>query len=73
MEANIIRENIRQALINLRNERGYTQAELGELIGIKENTIGAWEQGHSLPSLVTLYNLSQLYNVPLERLYGINE
>lgn len=65
-----MRENIRKHLIELRNNKAITQAELGDIIGIKKKTIGAWEQGHSLPDLVTLYRLSLFYNKPLEYFYG---
>lgn len=69
----MIREGIRGALIELRKEKGLRQDELAEIVGKKRTTIGAWEDGTSLPSLEMLYRLSKYYNVTLERMYGIKE
>lgn len=69
----IIREGIRETLIELRKERGLRQDELAEIVGKKRTTIGAWEDGTSLPSLEMLYRLSKYYNVTIERMYGIKK
>lgn len=64
-----LRENIRRNLIALRNEKGLTQSEVGEIVGKKATTIASWEQGLSLPDLQTIYKLSVYYRKSLEYFY----
>lgn len=76
MEKNIdylIRDGIRETLVEMRKAHGLTQTEVGEIVGKKKTTVGSWEDGKSLPSLETLYRLSRYYNVTIERMYGIKE
>lgn len=65
-----LRENIRLALIELRNKKGLTQSDIGELTGKGKTTVASWEQGKSLPDLVTLYHLALFYRVRMEYFYG---
>lgn len=71
MNDRLMRENIRKTLIELRVNKGMTQAELGDVMGIKTKTIGSWEQGHALPDLITLYRLALYYGKTLEYIYGV--
>ena len=65
-----LREKIRLALIELRNKKGLTQSDIGELTGKGKTTVASWEQGKSLPDLVTLYHLALFYKVKMEYFYG---
>ena len=64
-----LRKNIRENLAFLRNEKGLTQADVGEIVGKKATTVASWEQGLSLPDLQTLYRLSLYYRKSLEWFY----
>lgn len=68
-----LKEQIRKRLIQCRTEKGCTQKELSTVIDKSENAIGAWEQGHSLPSITTLYRLAIFYGKSLEYFYGESE
>ena len=68
-----IRKNIRKNLINLRNEKGATQAEIGKLVGKSTHAVGSWEQGLSLPDICTLYQLAKYYGRPIEYMFEHNE
>ena len=68
-----IRDSIRQRLKQLRVENGKTQIDVAVYCGKSENAVGSWEQGLSLPDLVTMVKLSRLYGVTLDYLYGEND
>lgn len=55
-------------LAELRREKGYTQEELGEKIGVSNKTISRWENGNYLPSVDMLQILSQEYAVSINEL-----
>jgi len=52
-------------LAQLRNEKGLTQEQLSEMINVNYKTISKWECGNSSPSLDTLVQLCEVYNVSL--------
>lgn len=64
-----MRELIRKNLIDLRNQNGLNQTEIGKKVNKGKTAVASWEQGISLPDITTLYNLSKIYNVPMEYFY----
>ena len=65
-----LRGKIRAILIECRHEKGVSQAEVGRQVGKTENAIGAWEQGISVPDIVTLARLAKYYHKSLDYMYG---
>ena len=55
-------------LAELRREKGYTQEELGEKIGVTNKTVSRWENGNYLPGVDMLQILSQEYAVSINEL-----
>ena len=54
----------------LRFERDeMTQAELAQLIGLTRQTVIAIEQGKYSPSLEVAFQIAQVFDVPLERVF----
>lgn len=51
-----------------RKEKGYTQFEMAEKIGVSEFYISALETGSRKPSRETLIKLSNEMNMPIEKL-----
>ena len=51
-----------------RQERGLTQDRVAELLNVEPETISRFERGETLPSLVRLAELADVYEVPLEAL-----
>lgn len=49
---------VAERLVDLRGERGFSQARLAELAGVDRKTINRIENGHFSPSLDTLTRLS---------------
>jgi transcriptional regulator with XRE-family HTH domain len=65
-----VRNNVMNALIECRKEKGLSQRELAQKIDSKETTVASWEQGKSLPSIDMLYKLSKFYGKSIGYMYG---
>lgn len=56
---------------NYRKEKGYTQFEMAEKIGVSEFYISALETGSRKPGRETLIKLSNEMNMPIEKLLDL--
>ncbi len=59
-----------ERLKELRLKKGLTQTELGEKVGVKQNTFTNWENGKREPSFENLIKLADLLEVSLDWLFG---
>lgn len=59
-----------EKLIELRNEKGITQAESAELIGITRNSLSMYERGERCPNIDIAVSTANAYNVSLDYLFG---
>lgn len=55
----------------LREARGWTQAELARRLSITRNGVNSWEQGLSMPSPACLVDLAKLFSVSTDYLLGV--
>lgn len=62
MNANRFRE--------LRDKAGLSQLELGDRLGVTQQSVYAWERGDAMPRLTTAIALAELYNVSLDYILG---
>jgi putative transcriptional regulator len=53
----------------LRKQKGLTQEELAEIIGVSRQTINAIEKEKFDPSLPTAFKMSQLFELPIEAFF----
>lgn len=65
-----MRDKIRRILIDCRIEKELTQTEVGKVVGKSKNAVASWEQGLSLPDIVTLYKLANYYGKSIDYMYG---
>jgi len=63
-------EEFAQRLRRLREEKGLTQEELGQILGVKRGTVAAWEARHRTPELSSAYKAAQFFNVSVDYLLG---
>ena len=56
-------------LRRLRAERGWSQAALGEKLGVSRQTINAIEGGKYDPSLPLAFAIAKLFKLPIERIF----
>lgn len=60
-------------IAELRKEHGYTLKELGEKLGVRDNTLSQYETGKRQPQLGFLYELADFFHVSLDYLTGESE
>ena len=68
-----VRDHIKNVLIECRVSRELTQTDVGKIVGKSKNAVASWEQGLSLPDIVTLLRLSKYYGVSIDYMYGESE
>jgi putative transcriptional regulator len=56
-----------------REERGLTQEDLAELVGVTRQTIISIERGRYSPSIELALRLARLFGVPVEVLFELDE
>ena len=54
----------------LREKMGLSQMDLGEKLGVTQQSVYAWERGDALPRLQTAIALAELYNVSIDYILG---
>ncbi len=59
---------ISERLKEMRQNAGMTQEEVAEKIMVSRVTVSHWENGKSLPDIVSLISLSDLYGISLDEL-----
>ena len=57
-------------LRDLRKQYGYTQKELGEKIGVSDNTITNYEKGVRQPSYEILQSLANIFECSIDYILG---
>ena len=55
-------------LCELRIEKGLTQGELGEMLGVSDAAISKWENGEAMPRLAKLQQLADVFDVSVNEL-----
>ena len=55
-------------IYELRKEKGWTQAELGEKLNLTDKAISRWETGESIPETQQLVPLSNLFDITIDEL-----
>ncbi|WP_117208938.1 helix-turn-helix transcriptional regulator [Allorhizocola rhizosphaerae] len=60
---------MKNRITDLRTERGWTQAELAQRIGVSRQTINAIETGKFDPSLPTAFRLAKLFDLKIEEIF----
>ncbi len=65
-----MKETFGQRFARLRKQKGLTQEELGEKIGISGQAVSKWENDASMPDVGILADLSDILGVSLDELLG---
>ncbi len=64
--------NFGDFLYTLRKEKGMTQAELAELLGVTNKAVSKWETGEAMPETSLLLPLSRIFDVTVDELLNGN-
>lgn len=55
-------------LAELRKEYGYTQKDIGDMLGISDNSVSKWERGINSPDIYYLNTLADLFHVTVQEI-----
>ena len=64
---------MKNELRSLRAARGWTQAELGDRVGVSRQAIIAIETGKFDPSLPLAIRIARVFDTPVERLFILED
>lgn len=57
----------------LRKGKDQTQEEVAEMLGVSSQSVSKWERGETLPDIMLLPALANLYNVSVDALIGMDK
>jgi putative transcriptional regulator len=64
---------IRNRVKELRNERGWTQAEMAEAVGVSRQSINSIERERYVPSLPLALTFARVFNCPTDEIFMLEE
>lgn len=62
-----------QRFVMIRKQRKMTQEKVGELVNMSQRSVANWESGDRSPSIPTLIELSEKFNVSIDYLLGCSD
>ena len=68
MEDEKLRKQIGANIVSYRKRNGMTQARLAEKLNYSDKAVSKWERGESVPDVVTLVQLSELFEITVNDL-----
>lgn len=69
----IERDNMKNRMKQLREEKGLTQEQLGELVGTSRQAINAIETEKFEPSIWLAYDIASVFECPIEEVFLFEE
>lgn len=57
-------------LYALRTEKGFSQAQLGEMLGVTNKAVSKWENGSAKPNTVLIPKIAEIFGVTVEELFA---
>lgn len=64
---------MKNRLRELRNERGITQEQLAEYLGVSRQTVISIENGRYNPSLILAYKIAKVFQCSIEGVFDFSE
>lgn len=64
---------IGQRIAELRKNKGLTQAELADRIGVSHQAVSQWERGETLPDILTLPALAEIFGESISAIMGMED
>lgn len=62
--------NLKKTIYDLRREKGYTQENLAEMLGVTTAAVSKWECGNAYPDITLLPELAEIFDVSMDYLFG---
>ena len=57
----------------LRTEKGYSQAKLGMLLSVSQDTISLWEMSKSIPPAEDIILMAKIFETTCDYLLGVSD
>ena len=70
MDSEQLKQRIGANIAAFRREAAMTQAELAEKLNYTDKAVSKWERGESVPDMMTLVQVAELFSVSLDQLTG---
>lgn len=70
MDSEKLKLHIGNNIASFRKQRVMTQAELAEKLNYSDKAVSKWERGESVPDVMTLVQIAELFGVGIEALVG---
>jgi len=61
---------VKNRVRELRSERGWSQTELGERLGVSRQTVNAIENGRYDPSLPLAFTIARIFELTIEQVFS---
>ena len=58
-------------IVELRKQKGLSQKELGDMLGVSNKAVSKWENGESMPKLSTMLKLAEIKGIDGNELIGL--
>ena len=68
-----MKETMGQIIRRLRRERGMTQDELAEILGVTFQAVSKWENDTGLPDISQVVPLAAFFGVTTDTIFGVGE
>ena len=65
--------SIGENIAKYRKAKGFTQEQLGQLLGVTNQAVSKWESGVSMPDVMLLPEIANALGITLDALYGIQK
>lgn len=65
--------NIGQTIKELRKEKNLSQTQLAKLLFTSQDTISLWELGKSLPDIMAIIRMTQIFGVTSDYILGLEK
>lgn len=65
--------NIGQTIKELRKEKNLSQTELAALLFTSQDTVSLWECGKSLPDIMAIIRMTQIFGVTSDYILGLKK
>ena len=67
------RNLIGQKIAELRKNKGMTQAELAERLGVSHQAVSQWERSETLPDILMLPEIALIFEESIGAIFGVEE
>jgi putative transcriptional regulator len=64
---------VKNRVKELREQAGFSQADLGKAVGVSRQTINSIERGRYLPSLPLAFRLAKFFDTLIEEVFDAQE